>query len=784
MSGSTARALQAIDAGAAATGTRCWIDVLGDAVRPEFRADVYFPEHGEPILFGPVCVVGGCPRRGNSRPERSGDRYLCMTHGEDWISDGRRPVQEWLAGGVTLRTAGKRRLTSCAVTGCERSRCCAQWCACHRKRWIEAGRPAEQDFARMAAPAPVGDHACDVAGCEFPTPRRLCDAHKHTHTRMHDKDAGLDVDGFLAALTAAERRLVPHYDFSALQEPLRSELRYAVQRRLDDNRHAVDYRRVIGAVAFVQSLGVASLLDRDHDWWDARLRGRVPRARSVRLGAIEVAFVRYARVRLARLRDHAYGVDPFAGDVWLIEQLGLPEFAYQPDKTISFAEINPQWLRELIKRWARWRLHAGTYTPSTVAGMAAHFRVFSDFLAGRGEPLSAPGDLTRELLQDYRAHVGGLGHSRAHEHTLISAMKVLLDEVRANGWEPRLPPTAAYYKGEVPRQAESLPRFVDEHVMRQIEAPENIARLPDLTTRTAVGLLIRTGLRTVDATRLPFDPVVMDAAGAPVLLYYNHKLKRDAALPIDDIVLALIRSQQDALTARYPDGTPWLLPSGRANAAGREALPGGTLRHQMSKWLAEGEVRDAHGQHVRVTAHQFRHTLATRMINNDVPLAVIRRLLDHSSTAMTEVYARLSDQTLKREWEKYNQRINIRGEVIPIDPDGPVSEAAWTKERLARAKQTLPNGYCGLPLQQSCPHPNACLTCDHFLTTEQFLPVHLEQLTETDKLIAQARAEGSERKLEMNENVRLNLVRVIEGLQSLSDDNDLSSDTEVANDVA
>ena len=33
-------------------------------------------------------------------------------------------------------------------------------------------------------------------------------------------------------------------------------------------------------------------------------------------------------------------------------------------------------------------------------------------------------------------------------------------------------------------------------------------------------------------------------------------------------------------------------------------------------------------------------------------------------------------------------------------------------ENLARAKQTLPNGYCGLPLQQTCPHPNACLTCD------------------------------------------------------------------------
>ncbi|MGH2874276.1 MAG: hypothetical protein ACRDL5_17675, partial [Solirubrobacteraceae bacterium] len=84
-------------------------------------------------------------------------------------------------------------------------------------------------------------------------------------------------------------------------------------------------------------------------------------------------------------------------------------------------------------------------------------------------------------------------------------------------------------------------------------------------------------------------------------------------------------------------------------------------------------------------------------------------------------------------------------------------------------KQTLPNGYCGLPLQQNCPHPNACLTCDHFLTSEEFLPVHRAQLVETEQLIAEAQAQGSERKREMNESVRVNLVRIIEGLESIAD---------------
>ena len=41
--------------------------------------------------------------------------------------------------------------------------------------------------------------------------------------------------------------------------------------------------------------------------------------------------------------------------------------------------------------------------------------------------------------------------------------------------------------------------------------------------------------------------------------------------------------------------------------------------------------------------------------------------------------------------------------------------------------------------------------------------------TEAERLIAEATAQGSQRKLEMNENVKLNLVRIIEGLESISE---------------
>jgi hypothetical protein len=79
-----------------------------------------------------------------------------------------------------------------------------------------------------------------------------------------------------------------------------------------------------------------------------------------------------------------------------------------------------------------------------------------------------------------------------------------------------------------------------------------------------------------------------------------------------------------------------------------------------------------------------------------------------------------------RHWEKA-RKVNIKGENVTVDPDGPLAEATWAKQRLGRVTQALPNGYCGLPMQRTCPHANACLTCSVFVTTPEFLPQHREQ---------------------------------------------------------
>ena len=83
------------------------------------------------------------------------------------------------------------------------------------------------------------------------------------------------------------------------------------------------------------------------------------------------------------------------------------------------------------------------------------------------------------------------------------------------------------------------------------------------------------------------------------------------------------------------------------------------------------------------------------------------------------------------------------------------------KTRYGIATQTLPNGYGGLPLERSCPHVNACLTCPVFLTGPEFLPELRQQRTCTLTLIHVSRGNGHSRTEEMNQRVLANLDRII-----------------------
>jgi len=60
---------------------------------------------------------------------------------------------------------------------------------------------------------------------------------------------------------------------------------------------------------------------------------------------------------------------------------------------------------------------------------------------------------------------------------------------------------------------------------------------------------------------------------------------------------------------------------------------------------------------VDVSPHKLRRTLATRLLNQGMPIHSLRKLLGHQHLNTTQIYARIYDQTLYRQFREATDRL-------------------------------------------------------------------------------------------------------------------------------
>ena len=705
-------------------------------LRPQFAVPVILADQADPVMGGPSCKVTVCERVAVLTG-------MCTAHHQRWAEAGQPDAGTWAASAAAVRRwlgepAGARSPRAGVLAAS------SSLCHSHVARWEHAGRP---DRARWIADGGGGlplprTPACRFHECGLDSEGAagLCQAHRARWAR----NGRPPVEAWLAdcAMFGLDR-----FDLRALPMPMRLEIAYAIQRRVDARRTRTRPDQVRALLRKLAVSGASSLLDRPADDWNASL------GFSSRHGDSERRFLLDA---IGYLRDLAEGAGwdtEYPRDVWLLRRLGYDG----RDAVLRFDRIEAAWLRELTKRWARWRLSTGTALSTVLADV----RAITGFARSFPSLQRGPEALTRDLIEVHLAHLVTSFPNPKSRTGQIGSLAGLLQAARQHGWEPRLPRQADLYREDHPRLMAAAPRALPEAVMTQLERKENLARFADPAGRLLARILMGTGLRVGDGCKLALDCIVRDGQGAPYLRYINHKMRRDAFVPIDAVLAEAIEAQQQAVIAGYPQAG-CLLPRTTRNLDGKLPFSPSTFRGQLREWLLTCDIRDELGQPVHVTPHQWRHTFGTRMINSQVPQETVRRLLDHASHQMTAHYARLSDKTIRDQWERA-RKVGINGEQLAADT-GPLAEAVWMKNNLARAKMALPNGYCTLPLQQRCEYANACLTCPVFVTTAEFLPQHHRQLTQTRDLIARAEQAGHQRLAEMNRTVEKNLIAIITGL--------------------
>lgn len=258
--------------------------------------------------------------------------------------------------------------------------------------------------------------------------------------------------------------------------------------------------------------------------------------------------------------------------------------------------------------------------------------------------------------------------------------------------------------------------------------------LQALTGRRASEILMldHEPLQPIPGAERPTDSDDPDAFVAK-LRYQQTKV--DGVLPtilVEQAVVNVITEQQRWLAATYPHLTPKYLFIGiKQNLAGGRPRPYASYRQSLAKLDKLHGLTDTAGNPLRFSqTHRLRHTRATELLNDGVPIHVVQRYLGHKSPEMTLRYAATLAATAEAEFLKH-KKIGAHGVDIAISP----TDILDMTQLLARTDRVLPNGVCLLPPLKSCDKGNACLSCGHFATDATHAAELRDQHTKTTALI-------------------------------------------------
>lgn len=174
---------------------------------------------------------------------------------------------------------------------------------------------------------------------------------------------------------------------------------------------------------------------------------------------------------------------------------------------------------------------------------------------------------------------------------------------------------------------------------------ENLLAAPDpetpagLRARAFLELLYATGARISEAVALDVDDLAGLHDDDLALIRLEGKGDKHRLVPVGSFAVAaldryLVRARPEL--TRHGRGTPAVFLNAR----------GGRISRQTAWTMVKDAARSIH-QEERITPHTLRHSFATHLLEGGADLRVVQELLGHASLATTQIYTRVSVESLR-----------------------------------------------------------------------------------------------------------------------------------------
>jgi len=567
--------------------------------------------------------------------------------------------------------ATRQRLTElCDVSRgerrCQRRRASNQTglCHAHTNQWNRRGRhlglTGRQWSAQVARPLP-GREACLVSDCcdDSKLAVQVCGLHVAAWRRSQH---GLADDNRLTleqwAAQQPPRHLQVHqFSLAELSPTPRWELLYALQQR-DAQGQRLDPMAVKGLAKALR--GIDALATTPY----REVQRRLNKAPNVRAYANMLT-------RIVQLRFEAFrGIEHTDKDVWdcLALDLQAPRMGRRPNlSSVDFTPLSQQWLRDAAKEWVRTFHPDSTKLKRTMQACTLASQALSRRPGGGHQPhdLRFP-DMTAvfEAIKG-ATQSNGQRYDARYRRGLWAGFHAVIDLGRSTEILADLSGTFSRHSnhsmGHEEANEDEIGKAIPETVISQLDAHLDLLEagrtyghiwsIADTTTmfRTAYQVLRDTGRRPGEVVSLRVDCLEADGDHY-ALVYDNHKKHRlRRRLPIASDTANVIQQWQRHHTnlALPTSSKRWLFPACN-ESTGPGHLTTIRLSTALRRWVTA--IPELHSDlpgpegtplpfdRTLIYAYAFRHSYAQRHADAGVAVEVLRELMDHRSTEVTQGY--------------------------------------------------------------------------------------------------------------------------------------------------
>jgi len=200
-----------------------------------------------------------------------------------------------------------------------------------------------------------------------------------------------------------------------------------------------------------------------------------------------------------------------------------------------------------------------------------------------------------------------------------------------------------------PKRPKSLPKFLTTEEIEQILNNTKIDTPAGFRNKAILELLWASGMRVSELSGLNFGDLNLE----------NNEITVFGKGAKERIVLVSDRAK--TYLQRYLDTARSLVAKGFRLDVITDSTPvfinntGYRLQNRTIR-NAINEIVDSIELPKKVTPHVFRHSFATRLIENGADLRVVQELLGHASISNTQIYTHVSTQRLKQVYNETHPR--------------------------------------------------------------------------------------------------------------------------------